>query len=358
MRHRVAGAVCSILVSLAVVSTANAQARWRTLDDFLARGVGFTASENAALMRGETVPRVLPTADTRDVAVFGAVRIDVPRSFFIDRQRDFPRALRTPTRTEAQLISDPAVVGDLQAFDLSDDDLKELRKCKPNDCNFKLPATEMNRLRSSVDWSAPDARSRVAAYARQRMIEYVTDYRARGNAAMIVFDDRGTVQSSDALAAMLRDSSFAFAAVPALGQHLMNPRDALSGATDVMFWSRDEMPHLRRVLRITHATIYSPPETPEVTLIAAKQIYADHFFEAGLETLAAVDRTATDPSTTRGITVVAVRRYRFDHLPNGGLLNIRGRVLNALRDNVVADLKRLKRESEAAWATAPGREGR
>jgi hypothetical protein len=351
--------VCSILVSLTAARTANAQARWRTLDDFLARGIGLTASENAALARGETVPRVLPTADTRDVAVFGVVRIDVPRSFFIERQRDFPRALRTPTRTEAQLISDPAVAGDLQAFDMSDDDLKELRKCKPNDCNFKLPATEMNRLHSSVDWSAPDARSRVAAYARQRMIEYVTDYRARGNEAMVVFDDRGTVQSSDALAAMLRDSSFAFAAVPALGQHLLNyPRDALAGATEIMFWSRDEMPHLRRVLRITHATIYSPPETPEVTLIAAKQIYADHFFEAGLETLAAVDRATTDASPTRGITVVAIRRYRFDHLPSGGLLNIRGRGLNALRDNVVADLKRLKRESETAWAASPGRSGR
>ena len=273
MRHRVVGAVCLILLSLAVVRTANAQARWRTLDDFLARGIGLTASENAALTRGETVPRTLPTGDTRDVAVFGVVRIDVPRSFFIDRQRDFPRALRTPTRTEAQLISDPAVAGDLQAFDVSDDDLKELRKCKPNDCNFKLPATEMNRLRSSVDWSAPGARSRVAAYARQRMIEYVTDYRARGNAAMVVFDDRGSVHSSDAFAAMLRDSSFAFTAVPTLGKRLLNyPRDTLAGATDIMFWSRDEMPHLRRVLRITHATIYSPPETPEATIVIAKQI--------------------------------------------------------------------------------------
>lgn len=358
MRHRVAGVVSSILLSLAVARTANAQARWRTLEDFLARGIGFTASENAALTRGETVPRILPTADTRDVAVFGVVRIDVPRSFFMDRQRDLPRALRTPSRTEAQLFSDPAVAGDLEGFDLSDDELKELRKCKPNDCNFKLPATEMNRLRSTVDWSAPNARSRVVASARQRMVEYVTDYRARGNAAMVVFDDRGTVHSSDAFAAMLRDSSFAFAAVPALGQHLMDPRDALAGATDIMFWSRDEMPHLRRVLRITHATIYSPPETPEVTLVMAKQIYADHFFEAGLETLAAVDRATTDASTKGAITVVAVRRYRFDHLPSGGLLNVRGRVLNALRDNVVADLKRLKRESETAWAASPGRAGR
>ena len=50
-------------------------------------------------------------------------------------------------------------------------------------------------------------------------------------------------------------------------------------------------------------------------------------------------------------TLVAIRRYRFDHMPSGGLLNIRGRVANGLRDNVLADLRRLERDTEAEWAT-------
>jgi len=37
-------------------------------------------------------------------------------------------------------------------------------------------------------------------------------------------------------------------------------------------------------------------------------------------------------------------------MPSGGLFNIRGRVVNGLRDNLLADLKRFKREAEAAWA--------
>jgi hypothetical protein len=186
------------------------------------------------------------------------------------------------------------------------------------------------------------------------MVEYVTDYRARGNAAMAVYDDRGGVRASDALAAMLRDSSYVFSAVPSLGRHLLNyPREAMPDATEAIFWSRDELPHLRQVVRITHEIIYSPPELPEMSLVAAKQIWANHYFEAGLEVIAAADRATTPPG--RGITVVAVRRYRFDHLPSGGLLNIRGRVANGLRDNVVADLKRLKRESEVDWAAATNR---
>ena len=343
--------VALTFTSLALTRPARAQARWSTIDDFLGRGIRLSAQELAGIARGETVAKMLPTVDTRDVAVFGAVQVDVPRSFFIDRQRERPRTLRTPTRTQVQLFSTPAVAADVQALDVTGDDLKELRNCRPGDCNFKLPATDMERLRSTIG-SGQDARTRVAAYVRQRLVEYVTDYRSRGNDAMVVFDDRGTVRSSDAFAAMLRDSSYVFATVPSLGQHLMDyPRSTLNGATEVIFWSRDELPHLRPVVRITHQTIYSPPERPEMTVVAAKQIYADHYFEAGLEVLAAVDRTtpagAPEP---RGITLIAIRRYRFDHLPSGGLLNIRGRVANGLRDNVLTDLKRLERDSEAEWA--------
>jgi hypothetical protein len=333
----------------AAPAAAHAQARWSTLDEFLSRGVRLNAQELSALGRGETVARMLPTADQDNVAVFGAVQIDVPRAFFVDRQRDLPRALRVPNRTQVQVFSDPAVASDVQALDADNDDLEELRDCRPGSCNFKLPATDMERLRGAIG-SAPDARSRVAEYARQRIVAYVTDYRSRGNAALVVYDDRGTVRASDALAAMLRDSSFAFTAVPSLGQHLVDyPRSSLPGATEVIFWARDAMPHLRPILRVTHETIFAPPERPDITLIVGTQIYADHYFEAGLETLAAIDRTTPGAAAQpRGNTVVMVRRYRFDHLPRGGLLNIRGRVANGLRDNVRADLTRLKRETEAA----------
>jgi hypothetical protein len=351
LRHLGVALLCSALA----IGNAGAQARWSTLDDFLTRGIRLGGPELAALGRGETVTRTLPTGDGRDVAVFGAVQVDVPRSFFADRQRDVTRALRTPTRTQVQRFSDPAVASDVQALEISGDDLKELRGCRPTACRFKLPATDMDRFRTELGAGA-DAPSRVAAYAAQRMVEYVNDYRSRGNAAMLVYDDRGTVRSSDALVGMLRDSSYVFTAVPSLGQHLVDyPRSTLGGATEVIFWSRDEMPRLRPVLRITHQTMYSPPDRTDLTVIAAKQIYANHYFEAGLEVLAAVDRAPTSgTSDGRGITVVAVRRYRFDHLPSGGLLNIRGRVASGLRDNVAADLKRLKRDTEAAWAARGG----
>jgi len=337
-----------LMLSWLIASDAAAQARWRTLDEFLDRAVNLTAAERASLTRGDPIARTLRTGEERDVAIFGAIQIAAPRSVFTDQQRDFPKALHTPTRTEVQRFSEPAAAQDVETFVVSDDDLEELRDCRPNRCNVKLPGTDMARARAIADPSSADAPDRVAAYARQRMIEYVTDYRSRGNAAMIVYDDRGTVRSSDAFAAMLNDSSYAFSALPSLGEYLVEyPRSTPSGATQVIFWSRDRIPHLRSVVRITHEVVYSPPEIPNMTLVVAKQIYANHYFEAGLETLAAVDRASSDSASgVSGITVIAIRRYRFDQLPSGGLLNIRGRAMNGLRQTLIADLTRLKRETE------------
>jgi len=318
----------------------------------LTRGVALTSAEMASLTRGEPVARILRTGDSRDVAVFGAVQVNVARSFFIERQRDLSQALRTATRTQLHLFSQPAVVGDVQALALTDDDIKELRSCKPNECNFKLPATDMDRVKTTIDLAGPDAKAQAATYARQRMVEYVSDYRARGNAAMIVYEDRGVVHSSDAFAAMLHDSAFALRSVPSFAEYLLNsPRQPPPGATDAIFWARDEMPNLRPVVRIIHHVIYSPADVPGVTLVAGKQLYSNHYFEAGLETLGALDRTSSAAGDQPAITIVAVRRYRFDHLPSGGVVNLRGRVTNGLRDNVVKDLTGLKRETEAAWST-------
>ena len=336
---------------------AGAQGQPVTLDDFLARGIGLTAAERAAVSRGETVGVVLPTADERDVAVFAAVRVAVPRSFFVRRQAEYPAALQTPTRTQVHLFGTPAVDADVQTLPVTAGDLRELRDCRPNACNFKLPATDMRRLQTTFDWAGPDVGVRVAAYFRRRMVDYVNAYRRDGNAAMLEYDDAGRVRSSEALAALVNDSSYAYRFVPTLRQYVTDyPRDTLPGAMEVIFWSIDQLPHVRPVLRITQETVFSPPELPGVTIVADKQIYADHYFEAGLELLTAVDLPGAGVGQpANGTMLIAVRRYRFDQLPNGGLLNVRGRAVDGLRENAVADLARLKRNAEAAWRTPPTR---
>lgn len=316
----------------------------RQLTEFLRDGVKLDATQMAAVESGEPVVKVLETQHQRDVAVFGIVATTTPREAIVARLRDFRRSLAAPTRVRFGILSTPAVAADVQALVIGKDDVDDARKCKPGDCNFKLPKTEMARFKGEVNWSARNIDEQLTTYARRQLVLYVEDYRAHGDSVLVVYDDKGGVSASDAFNALLANSPYVFQNAPALANYLRNyPRVKLEGATDVIYWAEDQAPHLRNTITITHAVLYTPPEMPGMTILASKQIYAKHYFEAGFDLTSIVERT----TATAGSYIVVVRRYRFDNLPSGGLLNIRGRVLNSLRDRLVGDLKRERASAEA-----------
>ncbi len=308
------------------------------LTDFLQHSIGFDAPQLAAVERGEPVVKVLEARDRRDVALFGIVTAPAPREQYVRALRDFATSLRTPTRTQVGIFSDPATESDVAAVTINSRDVSDMKNCKPGDCVVKLPATDMRRIHDQMNWSAPpsDLQAQLSAYARRRLVEYVTDYRRRGDSAMAIYDDRGTlnVHSSEAFAAQLAESPYVYQTVPSLQNYLTTyPRGALpAGAAEILFWSEDVLPRLRPILSVTHLVVYTPPELPGVTLAAAKQIYADHYFETAVDLTCIVDRNP-------GIYLLVLRRYRFDNLP-GGILNIRGRAIGALRDQLALDLRR------------------
>jgi hypothetical protein len=106
----------------------------------------------------------------------------------------------------------------------------------------------------------------------------------------------------------------------------------------VLFWSEDELPELRPVLSVTHLVVFTPPERSDVTLVAAKQIYANHYFEA------AFDLTCFVENPVRGDLhsgyLVVLRRLRFDQLSSRGPLNLRKRAVDAVQHQLLADLLR------------------
>lgn len=310
-----------------------------TLVQFLRESIGLTGEQLAAAMRDEAVVKVLDTRERRDIAVFGITALAISREAYVARMRDLPTWLRTGTRRQFGIFTNPAVIADVQAASLSQRDVEEMKNCKPGDCVIKLPATDMRRIREETDWSAPDLRERLSAYGRRRVIEYVTNYRARGDSAMAVYDDRGNVRASDAFAALLADSPYIYRTVPSLLRYLSEyPNATLDGASEALFWSEDVLPRLRPIFSVTHLVVYTPPEFPGMTLVAAKQIYANHYFEGAIDLTSVVEASGADGRPTTYLLML--RRFRFDNLPSGGLINIRGRAVGALRDQMLADLKR------------------
>jgi len=306
------------------------------LTQFLQQSIGFDADQLGTVERGEPVVKVLDARDRRDVVVFGIITLPASREQYVSALRDFSTSLHTPNRTQLGIFSNPATEADVAAVTINTRDVAEMKNCKPGDCVVKLPATDMRRIHEQTNWSAPDVQAQLSAYARRRLVEYVTDYRRRGDSAMAIYDDSGnlSVRSSEAFGAQLAESPYVYQTVPSLQRYLADyPRGSLpAGAAEIVFWAEDVMPHLRPILSVTHLVVYTPPELPGMTLAAAKQIYADHYFEAAVDLTAVVDRNP-------GVYLVVLRRYRFDNLP-GGILNIRGRAIGALRDQLTTDLRR------------------
>jgi hypothetical protein len=312
---------------------------------FLRQSIGLDSTQLSEVESGKAVVKVLDTQDNRDVAVFGIITIGRPRAAYIARVQDVANWLRAPDRKQFALFMNPPTAADVQAVTIDSQDVSDLQKCKPNDCHLKLPASEVQRVQQEIDWSAPDRGAHVNAYARQRMVEYATTYGTRGDSALVVYDDRGTsVRASDTFDRLLAQSPYLFHYSPEFHKYLSDyPHATLGGVSDVLFWSKDALPHLRPILSITHLSVYTPPDPGGMTLVAAKQLYADHYFEGEFDLMAVVDRPTP---TGQGTCLIAIRRFRFDNLPSGGLLNLRGKAVGGLRDRMRSDLEHEKAATE------------
>lgn len=152
------------LVLLAAVP-ARAQQAPPALAAFLRETIGLDATQTAAIERGEVVVKIMPSANERDVAVFGVITVDVPREVYIARARDFRSSLVAPSRTQLGIFSDPPVSADLQAFTVSKEDVADLKNCRPGNCSMKLPVNDMRTIREQMNWASPAVHLQVSAYA-------------------------------------------------------------------------------------------------------------------------------------------------------------------------------------------------
>jgi hypothetical protein len=334
----------------AAPDAAGAQAPLPPLPSFLGKPIVLSAADLAAVGRGEPAIQVLETRDPRVVAAFGIVAIGVSRTFFVNRFSDVGQSLRSAGRAQFGAFATPATPADAAALVVSPGDMAALRRCRPGSCEFKLSANEMAQLHTMLDKAGTTAADEVSRYARRRVADYVNAYRERGDAAMTVYDDYGTaaVRASEAFASLLAGTTYLSQYAPALQTYLAGPvRRKPEGATEVIYWTRDETPGMRATLSINQLTVYTPPERPQLTIVTTKQLFANHYFEGAFDLLAVAGRA--DVPRGEGIYLMLLRQDRFDHLPSGGLLNIRGRVTGRLRERTESELRRLRTEYQAAW---------
>lgn len=325
----------ALVICTSVASRAPAQ-RASGLEGYL-QTIGLGAEELAAVGRGSPVVKLLPTTNDRDVAVFGMVRARGSRDSVTARALN-ARWLLAARGSRFQIFGSPPSSSDVRGAAFDSSEYRDLRDCRPGNCHFKMPASSMQDFTDGIDWSSPDAKAQVDEKFRAALLALANDYLRRGNEAMLVYDDRRGVRSSDVIDELVTGAPELREYAPRLAEYLRTyPAGRLSGARDMLYWSEDRVPRLRPIFTLNHAVVYVPPDpSPAGVFVARKQIYAAHYFEGALELLAVVD---SGEAPYPGTYVVIVRRFRFDNLP-GGVQDIRGRVRSRLLEATRSDLER------------------
>jgi hypothetical protein len=307
--------------------------------------LGFSAKDLAALERGEAVARVLEKEmvganDTAEVAVAGAIRVDVPRQVFIDAVKNV-KGFRNSSHLKIGIIQNPPESSDFAGVVIPEDDVKDLKKCKPGNCALKLMGTGLEELQASVNWKAPDHREQVNRIARKRLFQLTSNYVKQGTKAFEPLEDKKTPVSLDQqFRELLAKTSNLIAFYPELATYLRDYPDAkLASSQDVFFWTLKDF-GLKPTVTITHAVGYMPEGT-EDAVVAWKQVYASHYFNGGLS----ITTYAKDGDASY---LVQLDRVRADSL--GGMFGgvKRGKMAGAMKNDLEKFLRATRKSLQAA----------
>src|SRR5262249_52352722 len=107
------------------------------------------------------------------VFVFGAVTVNARHATYIKWAGDLERLKALPNYLGLMRFSTPPELSNLDGFAIGAEDLKDLKKCKPDDCEIQLPSENIEAFRNQIDWSSPDPAAQVNDLARKMALDRV-----------------------------------------------------------------------------------------------------------------------------------------------------------------------------------------
>lgn len=264
----------------------------------------FEDADFAALQLNQPVVKLAPVGDKREVAVSGVVNMRASADDFLRSYRDsMARKSNAAILEIGSFGKEPALV-DLQNLTVEPQDIEDLKDCVVEDCQVKLSAAMIERVRKEIDWQSPNQQLAVTNLFKQILLDYVRDYRRRGDAALIEYNDK---RKEVSLAGEQRALAAASGYINGI---LADPNSGLQLIEDAIVWSKIKF-GLKPVLAINHIRIYRRDRDvgPQV-LIESKQIYANHYFNASHALTAFVNV----PGASQGAYLVYENRSIADGL--------------------------------------------
>lgn len=345
MLTRISCLVCTLLICLSGHNVP-AQTSAREFQKLLTEKGAFDATDFATLERQQTVVKLGPVSDKREVAVIGAVNIRVGADEFLRSYREgMTRKNNAAILEIGSFAKDPAL-SDLQHLTVEAKDIEDLKECVVGDCQIKLSAPMIERFRNEIDWQASDYSIRATNLYKQILLDYVRDYRTRGEQALIAYNDK---RNEIALAA---EQSTLDNASSYINNVLAEQQSEFSLIEDAIVWSKIKF-GLKPVIAVNHVKIYRHVRDvgPQV-IVASRQIYANHYFNASLALTAFV----TVPDAPQSSYLVYENRSRADGL-EGPFSKIKRNVVEKKAlEGLKAILEHSKVSLDGPLASAPAAE--
>ena len=159
-------------------------------EEFLRTRVRLSTSQIALIQKGKAVAKILPSTNRSDIFVFGAVYIHAKPVAYLQLMSDIERVKKMSGYLGAGEFSKPPQIDDLDGFSLDQDDINDLKNCRPGSCDLQLPDESMEAIRNSIDWSARDLVQQINNRAKRGMINLLEAYQQNGDRALGTYLDK------------------------------------------------------------------------------------------------------------------------------------------------------------------------
>jgi hypothetical protein len=319
------------------------------LDKFLKEFVGLNDVQIETVHHGKPIATVLDSPTPDQVFVFGTIYIDAAPEKYLQLATDLNSLRKLPGYLAIQKFSDPPQLSDLREFTIEPEDFKELKNCKPGDCEVQLPSEAMEQFQKSVNWSAADAASQADRLAQQMALQALAAYQKGGNVALGVYRDKDhPTRVADTFQGLLGRFRSLPVYLPEVNRILTDyPSATLPNSHSEFYWEKVNF-GLKPTLRVVQQITYrggSPAD--RAYAIALKQVYASHYFQTALDLTVCI-RDVTRPKE-RGFYLITTKASQQAGLSGfkGGLVRkvAVSKTRSSLEDTLVAIKQKLEASS-------------
>ena len=315
---------------------------------FFKRYIGLKDDQIASIELGKAVAKKLPTPAPSEVVVFGAIYIDASPENYLKLMQNLHSFRNSRHYLGIRQFSTPPKLSDLEGFVLEDDDINELKSCRPGKCELQLPTESMEEFQKSVDWSAPDAANQVNRLAQKMALEELIRYQKDGDSALgTYYDKERPLHVADQFESLLSGTAALTNYLPDLENYLIGyPKTRLPNSENFFYWERVKF-GLKPTLRINHMVVYRGSQlSGPVDSIAIKQLYSSHYFQTALDVSVCV--RASGQLHQEGFYLITIKGSR-----QAGLTGFRGSItrtsaVSRTRSWLEASLTHLKRVLESS----------